>query len=359
MSTHTTTPAPLSIARRLGLLVLGLAIVLTGIGLGSSPASAYAPTSPKPIIAIGFDAADDFVRVHWAPPSDLGGKPITNYRIERFTGGGDVPTAVWNQATTAPLVDNGVTEGTAYTYRVRASNADGTSAWSAVMPASVQEFHTELWAFGSDAEDFVTRQYQDFLGRNPGFGELQTASLNIENGTWTAGDLIDLLVAKPERAHRHQIIRLYNAYFDRTADHGGLDYWSDQIVNHGKSINTVSNNFAASKEFKTMYGSLSNAQFVTLVYQNVLDRDPSPADLTYWKGQLDQGKVNRGKVMTHFSESAEYKGLSKGRVLAADVYDAMIGETSTGSELSLWAAHIQAGGNAGDYGTRTTLLNKY
>jgi hypothetical protein len=63
--------------------------------------------------------------------------------------------------------------------------------------------------------------------------------------------------------------------------------------------------------------------------------------------------------MTQFSESTEYKGLSKGRVLAADVYDAMIGETSTGSELTLWAGHIQAGGNAGDYGTRTMLLNKY
>ena len=35
------------------------------------------------------------------------------------------------------------------------------------------------------------------------------------------------------------------------------------------------------------------------------------------------------------------------------------GTASTGLELSLWSAHIQGGGNAGDYGTRTMLLNKY
>ena len=108
-----------------------------------------------------------------------------------------------------------------------------------------------------------------------------------------------------------------------------------------------------------MYGNLTNSQFVTLVYQNVLDRAPSAGDHAYWKGQLDQGKVTRGRLMTLFSESPEYKGLSRGKVLAADVYDAMIGEASTGLELSLWAAHIQGGGNAGDYGTRTMLLGSY
>jgi len=363
MSTHptstATSTAATSTARRLALLALGLLVVLTGIGLGSSPASAYAPTSPKAIIAVGYDAADDFVRVHWAPPSDIGGTPITSYRIERFVLGQVAPQAAWNRPTSAPLVDSGVVQGVTYSYRVRATNADGTSAWSESMLASVQQHHTEWNMFGTDVDEFVQRQYQDFLGRNPGFGELNTAVVNLQNGTWTTGQVIDVLVHKPERAHRHQIIRLYNAYFDRNADHAGLAYWSDQIVAKGKSINTVSNAFAASPEFTTMYGDLDNAGFVTLVYQNVLDREPEPAGFAYWKGQLDQGKVNRGKVMTHFSESPEYKALSKGKVLAADVYDAMIGAASSGLELSLWSAHIQGGGNAGDYGTLTMLLNAY
>ena len=63
--------------------------------------------------------------------------------------------------------------------------------------------------------------------------------------------------------------------------------------------------------------------------------------------------------MTLFSESAEYKGLSKGIVQAADVYDAMIDETSPAIEVANWGSHIQQGGNPGDYGTRLMLLNKY
>ncbi len=353
MSTHTASTTT-SIVRRLALLALGLLVVLTGVGLGSTPASAASPTAPVKIFARGYT---DFIRVYWAPP--VSGDPVTSYRIERFQQGQDQPQKVWNQSTTAPLVDTAVVANVSYVYRVRATNEDGHSPWSENLPAALEEFHTEYAKFGTDVDDFVVRQYQDFLGRNPGLGEKQTAVLNITNGTWTTGDLINILVAKPERAHRHQIIRLYNAYFDRTADTAGLAYWSDQITTHGKSINTVSSSFAASNEFTVLYGNLTNAQFVTLVYQNVLDRDPTNTDLAYWKGQLDQKAINRGRLMTLFSESAEYKALSRGRVLSADVHDAMLGTAIAPQTLATFGRHIQGGGNAGDYGTAVMLLNAY
>jgi hypothetical protein len=37
----------------------------------------------------------------------------------------------------------------------------------------------------------------------------------------------------------------------------------------------------------------------------------------------------------------------------------MLDEASAGSELLHWSSHIQAGGNAGDYGARIMLLNSY
>jgi hypothetical protein len=306
------------------------------------------------IIAKGYD---DFIRLYWAPPTST--DPVTSYRVERRVQSVEQFTKAWTVPTSAAFVDDTAEENYTYVYRVRASNKDGHSPWSDEFIAKRDPFAPNEYAMFFDAEEFVTRQYQDFLGRAPGFGELQTASLGLENGTWTTGKLIDQLVHRPERAHRHQIIRLYNAYFDRTADVEGLDYWSDQLTTKGKSINTVSNSFAASPEFKTMYGNLTNGQFVTLVYQNVLDRDPSASDLAYWKGQLDQGKVNRGKVMTQFSESAEYKALSRGRVLSADVHEAMLDVAIAKPTLATYGRHIQGGGTAGDYGTAILLLNSY
>jgi hypothetical protein len=355
MDTHTT-----STIRKIALVALGLLIVVTGLGLGASPASAYAPVAPRAIIAIGFDESTDFIRFHWAPPTDLGGKPVTAYQVERHLASDPaLHKRYWQQSTTAPVVDDTVAQGVPYAYRVRAVNADGTGPWSETRVATVQKFHTEHWAFGTDVAAFVTRQYQDLLGRNPGLGEKQAAVLDITNGTWTTGDLIDALVARPERAHRGQIFRLYQAYFDRNADHAGAEYWGHQMTELGKTINVVSNSFASSAEFKAEYGNLTNTQFVTLVYGNVLDRTPDAEGLAFWTTALGNGSVTRGKVMTHFSESAEYKALSRGLVLAGDVYDAMLGKASSGSELTLWSAHIQAGGNAGDYGTRITLMNAY
>ncbi len=349
MSTHT---APT--ARRFALLALALLVALAGVGLGSAPASADAPTAPVKIMAKGYE---DFIRLYWAPPTS--DDAVDGYRIERRVQSVEQFTKAWNVTTSAAFVDDTAEEHYTYVYRVRAFNEDGPSAWSQDFVAKRDPFAPTEYAMFASAQAFVTRQYQDLLGRNPGVGELQTASLNLTNGTWSTGDVIDGLVGRAERAHRHQIIRLYNAYFDRTADIAGLTFWSDQITDHGKSINTVSNSFAGSAEFADMYGALTNTQFVTLVYQNVLDRNPSPADLAYWKGQLDQGKVNRGKVMTQFSESDEYEGLSRGRVLAADVHAAMLGSAIQPASLATFGRHIQGGGSAGDYGTAILLLNAY
>jgi hypothetical protein len=354
MSTHPTT-APLSTIRRLALLALGLMVVLTGIGLGSAPASAVEPGAPVDVLAAGYQK---FIRVYITPSTgEDPDAPITGYTVERTVQGQVFPNKTWNLPNVAPVVDTSAVVGTTYVYRARANSSDGPSAWSGTSSAK-RSIGVEEWDKFTTV-GFVNRQYQDFLGRAPSTAERTNAVANLDQGAWTAGSFMNMLIFRAERTPRHQIIRLYNAYFDRNADHGGLDFWFDQITEHGKSINTVSSSFAASQEFTTLYGQLSNAQFVTLVFQNVLDRNPTGADLAYWKGQLDQGKINRGRLMTLFSESAEYKGLSKGIVQAADVYDAMLGETSPAVEVAHWGSHIQQGGNAGDYGTRLMLLNAY
>ncbi|MEZ5225481.1 MAG: DUF4214 domain-containing protein [Acidimicrobiales bacterium] len=104
------------------------------------------------------------------------------------------------------------------------------------------------------------------------------------------------------------IYRLYTAYFLREPDQVGWDYWFDT---YGSGPNTnlevVSEAFAASDEFRNTYGSLSNAEFVTLIYNNVMGRAPDTAGFNHWKGALDNGYL-RGSVMIAFSESAEYVG---------------------------------------------------
>ena len=82
-------------------------------------------------------------------------------------------------------------------------------------------------------------------------------------------------------------------------------YWYLKVA-RGTSLDEVSDLFAQSSEFRTRYGNLDNADFVELIYQNVLGRGADAAGRDYWVGRLNGG-LSRGRVMRYFSESGEYQ----------------------------------------------------
>lgn len=100
-----------------------------------------------------------------------------------------------------------------------------------------------------------------------------------------------------------QAYRLYQATFDRTPDLGGLGYHI-AALDGGLTLWQVADNFLYSPEFQWRYGSLDNAQFVTQLYANVLDRAPDPGGFNWHMRNLDAG-MSRAHVLVTFSESAE------------------------------------------------------
>ncbi|MBR7747881.1 DUF4214 domain-containing protein, partial [Undibacterium baiyunense] len=108
------------------------------------------------------------------------------------------------------------------------------------------------------------------------------------------------------------LARLYFGAFDRIPDRDGLDYWIKQY-NAGMSLSSISNAFVASTEFQQKYSAIDNAQFIDLVYQNVLHRPADAAGKTYWVNQLSSG-FNRGDLLASFTESTEFKAASQAKV---------------------------------------------
>jgi hypothetical protein len=98
--------------------------------------------------------------------------------------------------------------------------------------------------------------------------------------------------------------RLYQAALDRKPDGGGLGFWITMMDN-GMSLTQVAANFVASAEFQGTYGNLSNNQFATQLYHNVLDREPDAGGLAFWTDALDSGRLSRPEVLAAFSESNE------------------------------------------------------
>ncbi len=101
------------------------------------------------------------------------------------------------------------------------------------------------------------------------------------------------------------INRLYIATFDRPADAAGMDYWID-INDSGVGIHDIAWSFLASAEWAITEGDLTDAEFVALLYQNTLDREPDAAGATYWQNVLAQGAA-RHDLLVYFSDSEEFR----------------------------------------------------
>ena len=323
--------------RRSASVVLALGLALATVGVTATPAYAVKPKAPILISAQGYS---DGVRVYFAPAADDPGQPVDHYEITRHAG---IATFVTMVPTSAMYNDTGATVGVEYEYTVYAVNADGGSVASNVVLATRTAGVDDLAKFTSPAA-FITGMYQRFLGRAPTTDEAVGAGV-AAGATSANSAFLKKLILDPSRGARGRVIRLYLAYFKRNPDHGGLAYWVGQLQAGTKTINDVSNNFASSNEFRTTYGKLSNVDFVTLVYQNVLNRDPEPSGFAFWTGQLDQKLVVRGRVMTQFSESNEYRNATKTRVLDIDVQDAIVGKAATNT---LYQQFLDGGGSIGD-----------
>jgi hypothetical protein len=120
-----------------------------------------------------------------------------------------------------------------------------------------------------------------------------------------------------------QAYRIYKAAFDRAPDLPGLGYWINDM-DKGASLETVAGGFIASEEFLSRYGSnSSNVDFIRLLYENVLDRQPDTAGYEYWQRDMANG-MTREKMLINFSESNENKQNVAGLIENGIEYTAFI-----------------------------------
>ncbi len=105
-----------------------------------------------------------------------------------------------------------------------------------------------------------------------------------------------------------ELIELYIAFFNRIPDALGLEYWIGQVYG-GMPIDRVAEAFysaAVAASGDTGYSaSMSNSDFVSVIYKNVLGRQvPDPEGLAYWTNALDTGIATRGSLVGTMLKSA-------------------------------------------------------
>lgn len=111
-----------------------------------------------------------------------------------------------------------------------------------------------------------------------------------------------------------QLAELYISFFNRVPDADGMSYWIDQL-NGGQTIVQIAESFySAGLAYSKLTGfsnTMSNADFVNVVYKNVLGRkDGADAGgLAFWEASLKAGQATRGSLVSDILKSAHtFKG---------------------------------------------------
>lgn len=107
------------------------------------------------------------------------------------------------------------------------------------------------------------------------------------------------------------IVELYIAYFNRVPDASGLSYWIDQFKG-GQTLEQIGSSFYnAAIQYSSLTGytsTMSNADFVRLIYGNVLGRSgsnaPATNDVNYWANNIATGQDTRGTLIDTMLHSA-------------------------------------------------------
>jgi hypothetical protein len=163
------------------------------------------------------------------------------------------------------------------------------------------------------------------------------------NRTITRAEAVAAAITSPDFQETvTPLARLYLATFGRYPDYEGLNYYTGQRE-EARPLHEIAGEFVASREFERRYGTLDNAQFVELIFTNVLGH-PSQADVrNYWVEEIDTGRMTRGQVLVDLAESGAFRERSANQVFVSTAYTEILRRTPDPTGYDYWVAQLRAG----------------
>ena len=128
-----------------------------GAGAASSPSNPVTPADvPGPPTSVNATAGNTTANVSWGPPASDGGSPLTGYAVSSSPG--SIGVSVGSSTTSTAIT--GLSNGTTYTFTVRATNAIGSGSASlpsnAVTPIGPPAAPSKVAAIAGEASATVS-----------------------------------------------------------------------------------------------------------------------------------------------------------------------------------------------------------
>ena len=135
-------------------------------------------------------------------------------------------------------------------------------------------------------------------------GIVQKEAVQANSWLVDAMSINDILAADDYRWSDGDILRLYQAFFERLPDVEGTLYWIG-IARNGATLDEIAEWFTASPEFANTYAGTSDVVFLDRVYEHVLGRDYDLGGFNYWLS-LMRGGLSRGAVVRWVAANDEF-----------------------------------------------------
>lgn len=178
---------------------------------------------------------------------------------------------------------------------------------------------------------WVSAAYHDLLDRYPTPGQSQHRQDQLAAGT-SRRAIADQLVASRERALLI-VADLYDRVLDRPSDPWAETYWSNRLM-AGTAESTFASFVYGSPELYARAGGTPEG-YVTLLYRDVLGREPDAAGLAYWTARVGSGE-NRTGLARSWYLTPEATGLRAGLVFLR-----LLDRPPTPAERVDWAGRLR------------------
>ena len=223
---------------------------------------------------------------------------------------------------------------------------------------------------GTGEKSLVTHYYRSILGRSPDAGgksfwegeavRMESLTANV-NETWFA--MATFFYFSPEyvslgRSNAGFVTDLYNTFFNRPPDAGGLAFWTDQLTS-GMPREVVLVSFMFSPEFASftqgIFGNTAARAEVDVVmdfYRGLVARLPDGGGFNHWVGQFRTAQCQgAGEVYAQvhaisstFVNGGEYAARNRTNAqFVGDMYNAFLRRGGDAGGVNFWINQLNSG----------------
>jgi hypothetical protein len=188
---------------------------------------------------------------------------------------------------------------------------------------------------------FVALVYFNFLGRYPTPSEIEFQAGQLALGASRTDLVMSFYNSDEFNLGGRFIAGLYIGLLNRDAEFGGWLFQREALARGGITQFQLVSNFINSAEFQLRNGTLSDDNFIRLLYRQILGREASQQEVNFQLSVLPA--TGRVQMAVNFLNSSEFRIRTDSRMAAFLLYATLLFRQPNSSEMSFRQGQIATG----------------